>query len=64
MSENSNGSNGVGNFLVIVYLFVFGIMPIYAIYKDIQAGKMVWAMVDFVAFPLGGIRGLMYLFGG
>lgn len=38
-------------------------MPIYAIIKDVQNDKIVWAVLDFVLFfPVGTIRGLMYLF--
>lgn len=39
-------------------------MPIYAIFKDFQAGKIMWAGIDFMIFPVGTIRGLIYLFGG
>ena len=44
-----------------VFLGVF--MPIYAIIKDVQNDKIMWAIADFVLFvPVGTIRGLMYLF--
>lgn len=49
--------------LMAVKIFLGVIMPIYAIVKDIQNGKIMWAIADFVLFfPVGTIRGLMYLF--
>lgn len=62
MSNNSNG-NSSGEFFSVVFLIVSFVMPIYAIFKDIQAGKFAWAVIDFIVFPLGALRGLMYLFG-
>lgn len=40
------------------------ILPVYAAVKDIQAGNIVWGLVDFFTIIPGVIRGLMYLFGG
>lgn len=51
-------------FIMIAMKFFLGvIMPIYAIIKDVQNGKIMWAIADFILFfPVGTIRGLMYLF--
>lgn len=62
MSNNTN-DNGAGGLFSAILLITFITMPIYAIFKDIQAGKFAWAVIDFIAFPLGVLRGLMYLFG-
>lgn len=46
-----------------VQIFLGVIMPVYAIIKDVQNGKIMWAVADFILFvPVGTIRGLMYLF--
>lgn len=50
-------------FLGAVFMFLGIIMPIYATFKDYQAGEIMWASIDFIFFPIGSIRGLMYLFG-
>ncbi|RRD90604.1 hypothetical protein [Conchiformibius steedae] len=52
-----------GAFWYAVYIFLGMVMPIYAVFKDYQAGKIIWASIDFIIFPIGSIRGLMYLFG-
>ncbi len=36
--------------LMAVKLFLGVIMPIYAIVKDVQNGKIMWAIADFVLF--------------
>jgi|GEM_PF-3618399 len=49
--------------VVAVKIFLGVIMPIYAIIKDVQNGKIMWAVADFIlCVPVGTIRGLMYLF--
>ncbi|WP_019520496.1 hypothetical protein [Faucicola boevrei] len=49
--------------IMAVKIFLGVIMPIYAIIKDVQNGKIMWAIADFILFvPVGTIRGLMYLF--
>lgn len=53
-----------GMFVMFVYIFLGAIMPIYATFKDYQVGKIMWASIDFIFFPVGTVRGLMYLFGG
>ncbi|ELA08057.1 hypothetical protein MOMA_05836 [Moraxella macacae 0408225] len=55
---------GVYVFIVVaVRIFLSAVMPIYAIVKDVQNDKIMWAVADFVLFfPIGTIRGLMYLF--
>ncbi|MFD1260916.1 hypothetical protein [Entomomonas asaccharolytica] len=37
------------------------IMCIYACIKDIQASKIIWAILDILFFPVGVIRCIMHL---
>lgn len=39
------------------------ILCIYALIKDIQANKALWAILDILFFPIGVIRGIIYLLG-
>lgn len=48
----------------LTYIFLGLIMPTYALIKDYQHGKIFWAVIDLVIFPIGSIRGLIYFFGG
>ncbi|TNG96186.1 hypothetical protein FHQ28_11375 [Pasteurellaceae bacterium USgator11] len=46
------------------YIIIGIIFPIYAVFKDIQNDKVMWAIGDFILFfPVGTIRGLMYFAG-
>lgn len=65
-NSDKNQETAIGAYMFIlmaIKIFLGGIMPIYAIIKDIQNGNTMWAIADFVLFfPVGTVRGLMYLF--
>lgn len=58
MSDRNNES-----ILPIILTAIGAILPFYAAYKDYQFGEDMLSLMDIILFPLGIIRGLMYLFG-
>ncbi|OOR89953.1 hypothetical protein B0181_05965 [Moraxella caviae] len=71
MSNSNNAKDGLSSFVAVIFTialwgvqaFLGFLMPIYAIIKDVQNGKIMWAIADIVLFvPVGTVRGLMYLF--
>lgn len=67
MSNSNQNQEAVAGFFIFVTLaikiFLGIMMPIYAIIKDVQNDKIMWAVADFILFvPVGTVRGLMYLF--
>lgn len=64
LNKKEQTAFGIYMFIMLTVKFFLGmIMPIYAIIKDVQNGKIMWAIADFILFiPVGTIRGLMYLF--
>lgn len=39
------------------------IVALIALYYDLKAGRMLWAVIDVVIFPVGAVRGAMMLLG-
>lgn len=39
------------------------IVALVALYYDIKAGRILWAILDVVIFPIGSVRGAMMLLG-
>lgn len=54
---------GIAMIFVFAQYILFAFMPMYATYKDVKADKLFWAFVDMGLFPIGIVRGVMYLFG-
>lgn len=39
------------------------IIALIALYYDIKAGRILWAVIDVLIFPIGAVRGAMMLLG-
>lgn len=39
------------------------LVSLVALYYDIKAGRILWAVIDVVIFPVGAVRGAMMLLG-
>lgn len=59
----NNQYNPLYGILGILASAASGILPLYAAYKDYQFGEDMLSLMDIIIFPLGIVRGLIYLFG-
>ncbi len=59
----NNQYNPLYGMLGILASAALVILPLYAAYKDYQFGENMLSLMDIIIFPLGIVRGLMYLFG-
>lgn len=58
----SDSRDTFGGIIGLVFVAGSVILPIYAAIVDFAGDKFLWATLDIVFFPVGMIRGLMYLF--
>jgi len=52
-----------GGYMKSIIGILWAIAPLYAAYHDFQNGNWILALADYIFFPLGLIRSIMFLFG-
>lgn len=58
----SDSRNAFGGIFALVFTAASIILPMYSAIVDFSRDKFMWAAIDITIFPIGMIRGLMYLF--